>query len=127
MSAVTKARFNRRRKVIGIRSRFLPGSTAMRSRRRLPTGAEFASAASHFDDGIGKGLRRLLRQVVSDAPGDEAVGIFAGKLPGIDLGVRMRRAVGVAFEGDGGHADGRGFGQPLFQIVVFRLARGETK
>ena len=84
-------------------------------------------AASHFDDGVGKGLRRFLRQVMPDAAGDQAVGVFAGKLPGIDLGVRMRRAVGVAFEGDGGNGDDGEFGQPLFQLVVFRLARGQTK
>ena len=39
----------------------------------------------------------------------------------------MRRAIGVAFKGDGGHGDGGEFGQPLFQFVVFRLARSQTK
>src|SRR5437899_6384324 len=106
MSGMTKASFTPRRKVIRFRSRFRPGNSAMRPRRqvsRLASGTRLSSSARHFDDGVGEGLRRLLRQVMSDAAGDEAVGIFAGKLPGVDLGVRMRRAIGVAFKGDGGH------------------------
>jgi hypothetical protein len=34
----------------------------------------------------------------------------------------MWRAIGVTFEGDGGHADDRGGGEPLLQLVVFPLA-----
>jgi hypothetical protein len=49
---------------------------------------------------------------MSDTPGDQAVGIFAGKLPGIGLGVRMRRPIGLALQADGGRDrdDGK-FGQ----------------
>lgn len=123
MSGMTKARFNPRRKVIQFTSWFRPGNTA------IPTAGAHAGFLStgHFDDGFGEGLRRLLRQVMSDAPGDQAVGVFAGKLSGVDFGIRMRRAVGVAFEGDGRNGDDGKFGQPLFQFVVFRLARGQTK
>src|SRR6185295_3224680 len=105
MSGMPKARFNPRRKVIRVRSRFRPGNTVMPPADRPAGGAKPASSASRFDDGVGKGLRRLLRQVMSDAPGDQAVGVFAGKLPGVDFGIRMRRAVGVAFQGDGGNGD----------------------
>src|SRR6476469_2054890 len=100
MSGMTKARFNPRRKVILIRSRFRLGNSVVRPATRPPAGPKPPSSASHIDNGVGKGLRGLLRQVVSDAPGDQAVGVFAGKLPGVGFGVRMRRAVGVAFEGD---------------------------
>ena len=127
MSVMTKARFNPRRKVIRIRSRFRPGNTAIGPASRPPAGARLASSASHFDDGVGKRLRRLLRQVMPDAPGDQAVGLFARKLPGVGFGVRMRCPVGIAFEGDGGNGDDGKFGQPLFELVVFRLARGKAE
>ena len=39
----------------------------------------------------------------------------------------MRCAVCIAFKGNRGHADGRSFGETLFQIVVFRLAFGEAE
>src|SRR5262245_2743765 len=97
MSAMTKAKFNPRRKVIQFRSRFRPGPSSPRG----------------LDDGVGKGLRRLLRQVVSDATSDQAMDVFSGKLPRVSFGVRMRGAVGVAFQGDRRHGDGRQFGQPL--------------
>ena len=61
-----------------------------------------------------------------DSAADGPVRIFAGKLLGIGSWVRMRRAVGVAFESDGGHRDDRTFGKPLFQIVIFRLAFGQS-
>ena len=64
---MTKARFNPRRKVIRIS--FTVPSRELRNaaRRQVAGGARPASSASHFDDGVGKGLRRFLRQVMSDA------------------------------------------------------------
>ena len=53
--------------------------------------------------------------------------VSARELAAIGCGFRMRRAVGVAFHGDGGHGDDRPFGELLFQIVVFRLAVGEAE
>ena len=39
----------------------------------------------------------------------------------------MRRAVGVALEGDRGHGDDRGFGEPILQLVVLGLAVGQPE
>ena len=75
----------------------------------------------------GKGLRRFLRQIVPDAARDQPVRIFAREFLGIGTRVRMRRAIGIAFEGDGGHRDDRAFGKPLVQIVIFRLAFSQSE
>ena len=45
--------------------------------------AKPASSMSGFDDRVGKGLRRLLRQVMSDAPGDQAVGVLPENFPAL--------------------------------------------
>jgi hypothetical protein len=37
------------------------------------------------------------------------------------------RAVGIAFYRDGRHRDNRGFGEPLFQVVISRPALGEIE
>src|SRR6187200_352425 len=73
---------------------------------------EFASAIRapylvdvDFDDCFGKGLRSLLREVVTDASCDGPVGIPAGELLRVGVRVRMRRAVGIAFEGDRRNGD----------------------
>jgi hypothetical protein len=39
----------------------------------------------------------------------------------------VRCAIGVALKGDGGHGDDWTFGKPLFEIVVFRLAFGQSE
>ena len=52
---------------------------------------------------------------------------LAGEFLRIGAGVRVWRAIGITFEGDGGHGDDRDRGKPLFQIVVFRLAFGQTE
>src|SRR5262249_60793671 len=39
----------------------------------------------------------------------------------------MRRAIGMAFEGDGGHGDDRSLGEPLFNLVVLRLPFSQSK
>jgi len=46
--------------------------------------------------------RGFLRQIVTDAAGDRAVRVFAGEFLGVGARLRMRRAVGVALERDGG-------------------------
>src|SRR6266536_626599 len=79
------------------------------------------------DDGLGKGLRGLLRQVVSNPAGDDPVLVFAGEHLGVSGGLRMGRTGGITFKSDGRDSDYRRFGKPLFQIVVFRLAVCEPK
>ena len=79
------------------------------------------------EDRLGKGLRRFLRQIVPDAARDHPVRIWAREFLGIGTGVRVRRPIGIPFQGDGGHGDDRTLGQPLFQGVVLRLAFGQTQ
>ena len=38
----------------------------------------------------------------------------------------MRRTIGITFHRYGGHGDDRTFGQPFFQIIIFRFAFGEA-
>src|SRR5262249_57355312 len=38
----------------------------------------------------------------------------------------MRRAIGIAFEGDSGNRDGWRGGETLLELVVFRLALGQA-
>ena len=52
---------------------------------------------------------------------------LAGEFLGVGTGVRVGCAIGITFKGDGGHGDDREFGKPLFQLVVFRLAFGQTE
>ena len=93
--------------------------TANAGERRLDFG--------DVDDRLGKGLWGFLRQVVPHAARDEPMLIFTREFAAISRGFRMGRAVGVAFEGDGGHGDDRTFGEPLFQIVIFTLASGQSE
>ena len=60
-------------------------------------------------------------------PVDDPVRIFAREFLGVGTGVRVRRTIGIAFKGDGGHGDDRTFGKPLFQIVIFRLAFSQAE
>ena len=39
----------------------------------------------------------------------------------------MRRTIGITFESNGGHGDERKFNKALFQIVIFRLAFGQSE
>src|SRR5262245_62151478 len=82
--------------------------------------------ATHFDNGVGEGPRRLLGQVVAYAPVDGTVRVLAGELGRVRAGIGVWRSVGIALEGNGGHGDDRRFGQSLFQIVVLRLAFGQA-
>src|SRR5262249_27408622 len=79
------------------------------------------------DDRLGEGLRGFLGQVVPDAACDGPVLVVAGELAGVGAGVRVRRAVGVAFERDGGHGDGPGGTPRRLQVVVVRLAGGQAQ
>ena len=54
---------------------------------------------------------------------DHPVLVFAGEFAGVGTGVQVRRAVGVALQGDSGHGDGRKFGEPPLQVIVLRFAR----
>ena len=48
---------------------------------------ERSGAAVSIDDGLGKGLRCFLRQVVTDAAGDQAMVVAAGELLGVGAGI----------------------------------------
>lgn len=76
---------------------------------------------------MGKGLWGFLRRVVPDTTGEEPVLIFARELLCIRRRVWMWRTIGIAFNGDGRHGDDRTLRKPLFQIVILRLAFGETQ
>src|SRR5208282_5738999 len=80
------------------------------------------------DDGLRKSLRSFLRQIMPDAPGDGPVRMFAGEFFGKRTGVRITwRPIGVAFQSDGRHGDGRTSGKALLQIVIFRLAFNQAE
>src|SRR4051812_20330915 len=85
------------------------------------------SALADVDDGLGKGGRSLLGQIVPDATLHEAVQIFAGEFFGISGRVRMRRPILVAFEGDGRYTDLRCGRQFCFQLVQAWIALGKAK
>src|SRR5712691_6696422 len=85
------------------------------------------SITVNLEDRLGKGLRRFLRQIVPDAARDHPVRIRARKFCGIRTGVRVRRPIGIPFQGDRGHGDAQSLSKPLFQGVVLRLAVSQTK
>ena len=80
-----------------------------------------------IDDRLGKGLGSFLRQIVPDAARDDPVRISAREFPGIGTGVRVWCAIGIAFKRNRGHGDVWTCGEPLFQIVILRLAFGQSK
>src|SRR6187402_1558862 len=86
-----------------------------------------SGAAVGVDDGLSKGLRCLLRQIVADATGDQAIVVPARELLGIGAWVWMRRAIGVAFHRDRRHVDDRSRPNLLFELLVFRFALGEPE
>src|SRR5215831_2427222 len=83
--------------------------------------------AVHVDDGLHERTRRFLRQVVSDPAAYGAVLVFAGELRGVRGRIRVRRAVRVALECDGGNGDDGTRRQLGFQISVFGFAVGEPE
>ncbi len=64
---------------------------------------------------------------MTDAAFDESVRVLAPEFLGIGCGVRMRCAVYITFKGDCGHVDDRSVGEPLFQIVIFRLTFSQAE
>jgi hypothetical protein len=46
---------------------------------------------------------------------------LAGELLSVDGGIRVWRAIRIAFEGDGGHGDDRSLGQPPFKVLILVL------
>ena len=56
-----------------------------------------------------------------------SVFIFAGEFPGIGTRIRVRCAIRIPFESNGGHSDDWPVGKPFFQFVVFRLAFSQTE
>ena len=55
-----------------------------------------------FNHSIGKGLRRLLWEIVTDATLNQSVRIFARELLRVSTGIRVRCIVGITFKRDGG-------------------------
>src|SRR5262245_47083845 len=80
------------------------------------------SACRDVHDSLGEGLRRFLREIVADAPGDVPMLVWSGKHLRVRSRVRVRRAVGVAFHRDGRHRDDRTLGKLLLELGVFFLA-----
>ncbi|MGF6300972.1 hypothetical protein OKW43_000826 [Paraburkholderia sp. WC7.3g] len=76
---------------------------ATRRRRSL----QRSPHARGVDDRVGERFRRFLGQVVPDTVGDVPVYILARELLRVGSRLGMRRAVGIAFERDGRHRDGR--------------------
>src|SRR2546430_1782429 len=62
-----------------------------------------------------------------DAALDDPVRISAREFLGIGTGVRVWCTIGIAFKSNSGHGDVRTFGEPLFQIVIFRLAFSQSE
>src|SRR5258707_10474493 len=83
------------------------------------TGVEVRSRrlTVRIDDCFGKVVRGFLRQIVADAALDGPVRISAREFFGVGAGLRVWRALGVAFHRDGGHGDHRSCGKPLFEVV----------
>src|SRR4051812_2309796 len=103
------------------------GPNAMPAHRRMLIGLIRASfpAASQLADiehCLGEGLRRFLRQVVSDAARDQPMLVSARELLGVDAGVRVRGAVRIAFHRDRRNRDRWKGGERLFKVVEFPFA-----
>ena len=52
-----------------------------------------------INDGLGKGFRSFLGQIVPDASRDIPVRILAREFLGVSAGIRMRCAISIAFHG----------------------------
>jgi hypothetical protein len=89
--------------------------------------AEHLSLGVDVEESFDERLWGLLRQVVSDPAGDGPVHVLAGELLLIGAGIGMGRTVGVTFEGDRRHGDGRAAGERPLEIVVSWLALGQAE
>src|ERR1700751_3800821 len=85
------------------------------------------SLGNDVDDGFGKRLRSLLRQIVSNAAFDGSVFVPARELLGIGGGLRMRRAGCVPLPRDGWHVDDRTQSELLVQVIEFAFTIGEAE
>jgi hypothetical protein len=73
------------------------------------------------NDGLGKGLRIFLGQVVSDSP-DGPVRISGPRISWRTTAVPVRCTIGIISRVIVGTLMDRAFGEPLFQAVIFWLA-----
>ena len=71
-----------------------------------------------INDGLCKGFRSFLGQIVPDASRDIPVRILAREFVGVSARIRMRCAISIAFHGDGGYGDDWSIGKALFQTVI---------
>src|SRR5205807_3949096 len=83
--------------------------------------ASSLSVTVDFDNRVRKRLRRFLRQVVPDAALDHPMLVLAGELLGVDGGLRVWCAIGVALERDCRHIDVRRLGELGLELVILRL------
>src|SRR5262245_28082980 len=72
-------------------------------------------------------MRGFLRQIVTDTAVDGAVRISSRELLGIGTGLGVRGTIGIAFERNRRDGDLRRTGKPLFQLIVFRFAFGQSE
>ena len=64
---------------------------------------------------------------MANAAGDDPVSILAGEFLTICCGVgRVWRTICIAFEGNGGHGDGRKLSELLFEFVILRFAFSQS-
>src|ERR1700759_2279475 len=80
-----------------------------------------------IDDRLSEGLRGFLRQIVADASLDEPVFVVPREFSRVGSTIRMRCAIGVAFQRDRRHGNVRGSSEALFECVVFGFAFGEAE
>ena len=64
---------------------------------------------------------------MTDATLDDPVRISAREFADVGTGVRVRCAIGMAFQRHCGHGDGRTFSEPLFQLIIVRLVFGQSE
>jgi hypothetical protein len=73
---------------------------------------------------LGKSLRRLLRQIVPNAAGDDPVLVLDGEKLAIGRVIRIvRRAIGIAFKADRRNGDGRTF---EYAFGIFPTPKSES-
>jgi len=85
-----------------------------------------SSGSVDVNNGLCKGFRSFLGQIVSDTSRDGPVPIFAREFLGVGPGVPLWCAIGITFERDCGHGDDRTRCKLLLQIVIFRLALNQS-
>src|SRR6185295_7859378 len=102
------------------------GSLADRTNESLSHGLSGAGFGD-IDDCLGKSLRSLLRQIVSDAARNGPVLVSGGEFLRVGTRVRVRGTIGISLKRNRGNTDDRGLSELLFDVVELRLALGETE